>query len=418
MTSTTTEDCGCEPGVSRRSFLKGAGALGAAAAVSPMLSRRVAFAAEGTPPGDTLVVLSLRGGFDGLSAIAPIGDVDYLRARPTLAVPAASAIRLDTLFALHPNLAPLKRFWDAGQFGAVHAVGSPFDTRSHFQAQEEIERAAPGSTLRDGYLNRVLGGWGAGSSLRSAQVGKPVMPQSQIGTTPVMGITKLADVHLTGDDWTNGRIRTALAGLRSGVTGPAARSASLALAAYTQANALQRSGYTPAVAYPATDLGTALKDTAQLIKSNVGARLVTIDFGDWDFHSNQGAAGQGRFGAMLASLGTALAAFAADLGPALARTSLVAFSEFGRRVAENASGGTDHGHGGVMLLLGGGIVGGRVHTRWPTLAPGALQDGDLRGTVDYRDVLGEILVRRCGVSSLSTVFPGHTPAFLGLARAG
>jgi uncharacterized protein (DUF1501 family) len=121
----------------------------------------------------------------------------------------------------------------------------------------------------------------------------------------------------------------------------------------------------------------------------------------------------------VSGVASALAAFAQDLGPLLDRVTVVTLSEFGRRAAENGSGGVDHGHGNAVLLLGGGVVGGRVHGRWPGLAAPALDHGDLAGTTDYRDVLGELLVRRTGLpqAALATAFPGYTPSFLGIARS-
>jgi uncharacterized protein (DUF1501 family) len=197
-----------------------------------------------------------------------------------------------------------------------------------------------------------------------------------------------------------------------------ARAADTALTATTT---LRAAKYTPAngAAYPATPLGDALKDVARLIKSNLGLTAAAIDQGEWDMHDSLGTATKGqRMYDNLTELSTSLAAFAADLGPAgMAKVTLVTISEFGRRVAENASHGVDHGHGNAMLLMGGGIRGGKVYTKWPTLAPAALADGDLAATTDYRSVLGEILQKRCGFGDLSAVFPGAAPSSFGLAAA-
>ena len=119
-------------------------------------------------------------------------------------------------------------------------------------------------------------------------------------------------------------------------------------------------------------------------------------------------------GSLLGELAQALAAFATDLGSAMDRVTVVTLSEFGRRVAENGSGGVDHGHGNAVLLLGGGINGGKVHGRWPGLDSAALVDGDLAGTTDYRDIVAEALTQRCGVTSLADVFPGYKPNKVGL----
>ena len=190
--------------------------------------------------------------------------------------------------------------------------------------------------------------------------------------------------------------------------------------ALTTAKQLQAAGYAPTagVSYPATALGTALKDVARLVKANVGLRTATVDCGDWDMHENLGTAVTGkRFFDNLYALASALAAFAADLGPAgMRRVTLVTISEFGRRVAENASAGLDHGYGNAMLLLGGNVKGGKVYGQWPGLGSAQLVDGDLAVTTDYRSVIGEILRARCGFGDTATVFPGVASTPLGLVN--
>jgi len=150
----------------------------------------------------------------------------------------------------------------------------------------------------------------------------------------------------------------------------------------------------------------------------VGLQAVAIDVGDWDMHSGLGNAGGGEFATKAGEVAAALAAFATDLGSTFDRVSVVTLSEFGRRVEENGSGGVDHGHGNAVLLAGGGLVGSRVHGTWPGLADAQLDDGDLAGTTDYRNVLAEFLVKRAGLtnSQLGSVFPGLTPQFVGAFR--
>jgi uncharacterized protein (DUF1501 family) len=150
-----------------------------------------------------------------------------------------------------------------------------------------------------------------------------------------------------------------------------------------------------------------------LIKAEVGLTTATVDVGDWDMHENLNR----RMPGQLADLAAALAAFATDLGPdGLDRVTLVTISEFGRRVAENGSAGLDHGYGNAMFLLGGHVNGGKVHGRWPGLAPAKLVGGDLAVTTDYRSVIGDALRTRCGMTDTAAVFPGVRPASLGLFR--
>ena len=172
-------------------------------------------------------------------------------------------------------------------------------------------------------------------------------------------------------------------------------------------------------AYPDTELGAALRDVARLVKADVGLMTACVDSGDWDLHENLGTAVAGaRMYDRLHDLALALAAFATDLGSTgLGKVTLVTVSEFGRRVTENGSRGLDHGYGNAMFVLGGGVRGKRVYGTWPGLGPANLRAGDLAVTTDYRAVIGEILRKRCGVGSLSSIFPGVTPTSYGLVTA-
>ena len=146
---------------------------------------------------------------------------------------------------------------------------------------------------------------------------------------------------------------------------------------------------------------------AQLIKADVGLEVACVDLGGWDTHENQGTLA-GEFNNLLTTLSQGLAAFYLDLRDYMDGVTVVTMSEFGRRAHENGSHGTDHGHGNVMFLMGGGVNGGQVHTRWPGLAAEVLDDGDLAITTDYRDVLAEVVTRRLRNPALDQVFPGYT----------
>ena len=419
-------------GLSRRSFLGRSAGLAAAAfagLAAPQLTTRVAFAATPAYTGDVLVVVSLRGGFDGLSAIAPLGDPDYRIARPTIAVPESQALPTGSRYwGLHPALAPLKPWWDSGTFGAVHAVGSPDPSRSHFAATAEMERAAPGSSLRSGWIDRALGLRAASSVFQGAQVGGSVVPQSMAGPFAELGLDSIDRLSLNGvwgdtpeEIAADGeRWAAALTTLHSGIPSlsPAAASA---LGAIATTRALKQAGYTPAngATYPHTvkggpyedsSLSAALHDVARLIRAQVGLQLVCLDYGDWDMHTDLGTIGRGRFHDKLSEWSACVAAFLTDLGvDGMSNVTMLTLSEFGRRVEENGDLGADHGHGNAMLAIGGGVVGGTVHGAWPGLAEANLDDGDLAGTTDYRDVLAEALTRRCRqpASDLSSVFPSR-----------
>ncbi len=413
------EACGCAP-VTRRKLLA-AGAAGAfAGLVGDQLATQLAFAADSSYAGDVLVLLSLRGGFDGLSAVVPAGDRAYYAARPDIAVPKARLLGGDAMFGLHPALAPLLPFWKAGTLGAVQAVGQPAPNRSHFSAMEELERAAPGTTLRTGWLDRMTGRLGADHPFDAVSVGSVRPARVLAGPAPSLGLGSVDDFVLSGEDKSRPMAAT-MAALYAGAPDALAQTTAMTTGALATAGRLRNAGYQPAggAAYPDTELGAALRDVARLIKADVGLLSATLDSGDWDMHENLGTAAPGkRMYDHLADLAKALAAFATDLGrTGLARVTLVTISEFGRRVGQNGSGGLDHGYGNAMLVLGGGVRGGQVHGRWPGLAAAQLVDGDLAVTTDYRAVIGEILRARCGIGDVTSVFPGVKASSLGLVRA-
>jgi len=420
--------CGCPEGVraaavSRRSLLTAAGALGALATVpglsGPDFATSLAFA--GTRyAGDTLVVLSLRGGCDGLSMVVPVGDPSYRAARPTIAVPASRTLQLDAMFGLHPAMAPLKAIWDSGHLAAVHAVGQRNPTRSHFSAMEQMENAAPGSHLRTGWLDRMIGAGGSSEPFSSVSVGSSNAPASTIGPNPELSMRSLAEFKLNavrkaGDEK---RWSTLLGALYADAPPVLAAPMRATVRALSATSGMATSTYRPAhgAAYPSSGVGNALRDVARLVKAGLGLRAATIDVGDWDMHAGLGRSDKGWMFDRLTDLSQALAAFWTDLGPLQGRVSLVTLSEFGRRVAENASGGLDHGLGNVSLVMGGGIRGGQVYGRWPGLGASDLVGGDLAGVTDYRTVLAELLEKRTGMSTRD-VFPGLDAGRLGLARA-
>jgi uncharacterized protein (DUF1501 family) len=413
------ESCGCpenaRAGLSRRTLFRIAGAAGVAT-VTTMSGARVAF---GAPVGTgALVVLSLRGGMDGLSVVAPIGDPDYAKNRPTIQVPASTAKKLDATFGLHPAMAPLFPLWDAGNMAAVHAVGQVDPTRSHFEAMEEMERAAPTSTLRTGWIDRTLGELGDPGKFAGTQVGSGSLPQSMIGSSTKFAMNSIAGVKLSiGEDtvplasW-----KSAMATLHQGAALDVKQPITSALQAVGDMGKLQKvkAVDVTALGYPATGLGNTLHDVARLIKANLGLRVATVDYGNWDMHVGLGKPDVGWMHNQLTEMSTALAAFAKELGDDLNKVTLITLSEFGRRVEENGSGGLDHGHGNAVLVVGGGVTPG-VHGKWPTLAADKLVDGDVAGTTDYRSIISEVLKKRCGVAATTDIFPGFKPKPVGLA---
>ena len=405
--------------VSRRRFLAGAGALLGGVAVSGMVGDIFTSTAYGAPGSNTLVVLSLRGGSDGLSLIVPHGDPGYARARPTIGVPTGSLLVKDSMFGLHPALKPLLPMWQSGSFGAVQAVGLPVPNRSHFAAMEAVEDADAGSSARVGWLNRMVGLIEPGVPQQGLQLGSTMLPTALTGPAPAVSARQLADFRLPGgdDDAAQDRMRAALSTLwgdQSNATGQAARSAMQVSATMTS---LAKDAKPANGAYPKGDLGAALAASARVIRAGVGVRVITLDYGGWDMHVGLGSVSNGDMKVHLTELAQGVAAFFADLGSAAGKVTLVTMSEFGRRVEENGGHGTDHGHGNAMLLLGAGVRGGQVHGQWPGLGSSKLIDGDLAVTTDYRGVLSEVVKARFPEASLPSVFPGFAAgSSLGVMR--
>jgi uncharacterized protein (DUF1501 family) len=402
-------------------MLQGLAAIpGLTLATSAMTGAQVAFAdtanADDGYDGDTLVLVTLWGGFDGLTAVPPIADPGYASARPSIAVPAGAALPLDSTFAFHPALKPLLPLYNNKQLAVVQAVKTGADNRSHFLAQQELGEAAPGSSLRSGWLNRTLGTWSGTDALRAVQVGDSVMTSSLVGPRPATTLWEVGNFTLAGQQWFS-QLPDTMNQLYSSVSGGQREAALATVSATGQLASLTASPPPIPQSYPTDGLGPALAGVASLIKAGAGVRIAAVDYGSWDFHGDLGQAGGGAMATMLANLAQSLAAFNADLGSAMGRVTLVTLSEFGRTVVENGSAGVDHGDGNVMFVLGGNVNGGQIYGNWPTIDTDSLTANALRGTTDYRSVLGELLVRRCGVGSLTTVFPQFQPSFLGVAKS-
>jgi uncharacterized protein (DUF1501 family) len=289
---------------------------------------------------------------------------------------------------------------------------------------EEVEDADPGSSVRRGWVNRMIGeDVTTPEPSEAVQLGSSIVPTSLYGDTPTLAAGRLSDISLVGaeDDVWGQRRRTELDRMWSG-TGTVAlteayRSATRTvdlLATTAAADYTPTAGVTYPDAWPGGDLSDALQDTAQLIKADVGTSVVAIDFGSWDMHSDYGTTQWGNMQSMTGALAGGLSAFMRDLGPLRDRVTVVTISEFGRRIEENGNRGLDHGWGNMMLLAGAGVKGGKYYGTWPGLGTGTQVDADLQVTTDYRTVLAEIVARRFPERSVAGVFPGFSYSPLGL----
>lgn len=434
----------------RRRVLKRLGVVTVGLAMARSLGN-VAAAAEGPPPADVLVYIFLRGGLDSLNMVVPYGDPDYSAAnRPTIGVYDSIALG-DGFFGLHPAMSALVgpgKAWDPttgmGDLAFVHAAGSPADTRSHFDAQDIIDRGvqAKGAANRDGWLARhLLSRAPTGPALRAIAVSSST-PVNLIGggLNPVVMHTT-ADVSLRSVNAT--QVEPLLRRMHQGFAHPMVGASTTALDAVAKVRGL--GSYSPAigVTYPANGLAYGLKSLAQLIKAgaNIGLEAASIDFGGFDMHKGMGTSAVGPLHDLLGQVADSLAAFRSDLQdielataqPYWKRVTVVAVSEFGRRFKENGNAGADHGHGGAMAVMGGGISGkaaggGNVWLKdgWPGLSdaadrpPGSgLVTGDLQVRADYRHVLWEVARQRLGAldANRATVFPALPLApFMGFAQ--
>jgi uncharacterized protein (DUF1501 family) len=410
------QDAAWRAGWTRRSFLAGAGMVGVAALASQLVTTRAAYAAPGTSNGNTLITIFMRGAADGLRILVPASSdlgLDYLTSvRPKLIPTALSPLTGSGGWALNSVLKPLLPFWDTGELAFVPGVSTGGITRSHFQAQSYLERGSDTSTT--GWLDRALSQLGPGTTFRAVAEGA-TLPAAMAGEQRKLVVSSLKNFVFPGWSGVARQSETAIATMYRGLAGPLGEDVPTTLAALATAAAAQaKAGVQNGAVYPSGNFSTALKDLATLLRAEVGMQVATVDVGGWDTHTDE----VNQLDRNLASAASSLAAFLTDLGPQRrSRITIAVVTEFGRRIAMNASGGTDHGHGSVMWLLGGGLRGGKVHGKWTPLAASTLDSGDVPGVNEVFDVLGELAQKRLGVGSLSTLFPNHDFNPLGVATA-
>ncbi len=397
--------------VSRRIFVKDGGLAVLGLSMVPGFVQRTAMAAKPGLGGKKLVVIFQRGGVDGLNLVVPFGEKDYYQYRPTIGVPApskegVSALDLDGFFGLHPSLRRLLPFYKEGNMAIVHASGSPHETRSHFQAQDYMESAAPGiKTTQDGWLNRYLAENPdpEATTFRGVSLG-PVLPRTLAGPAPALALGSLdSDTADAARSMYESLYDEESYSLLSG----ASNEMFDAMQQLKEANPAQ---YTPAqgVQYGNQAFGRSLRQIAQLIKADLGLEVAFVDVGGWDTHQNQGSVEDGRLPQLLNQYSLAISAFYRDLGDRMDDVVILTMSEFGRTARENGNAGTDHGKANVMFLLGGSVKGGKVYADWPGLAREQLnEDRDLAMTTDFRDVFAEVLVRHLECKNPDVVFPDY-----------
>ena len=402
-------------GISRRRFLLGAAAAGVGAMALPGAFSRLALAADLSTPSNALVFVFLRGGLDGLSALVPLGDSHYHDARPQTAIAESEAGPLDDLFGLHPSLAALQDLWADGLLAFVPAAGMPMANRSHFARQDALDRGTADASVGTGWMARHLQSRQiAARSVPAVDLSGALSP-AMLGSNHGVVVNDVNAFRIKGFDASPTSIGYTLGSLYN----IAAPKTTLERAGTSTFTALKVIGAIDENAVPAPagaryvgQVGVSLRQVAVLLRSGIGVELANLDVGGWDLHNDQGDS-KGRLAVLLSELGQSLAAFVADISGMLDRVTVVVASEFGRRVEENSSAGTDHGQGGVAMVIGRGVQRG-VHGAWPGLDSAVLQDGDVPVANDVRNVLAEVVHRRLGNPNIASVFPGLDYRPLGL----
>lgn len=388
----------------RRSFLQQLGGLGVVSlgGIPPAFLSRALWAAEQAPQkpdhGRVLVLVQLAGGNDGLNTVIPYGDPEYYKARPGIGIPKGAVLKIDDYVGLHPQMTGLKQLYDDGLLAIVQGVGYPNPNRSHFRSMDIWQSARPDTEYtQDGWLGRALdltAGQYAGR-VPAVALGVDQLPLTLVASkVTVPAIRDLNDYRLHPGPGPEANRKQSQGVLHRLADRSAAEGSDLeflrhtALTAYSSARKLQEvtSSYKPAAPYPANGLARNLKIVAQMIAGDLGAHIFFVSLGGFDTHSAQ----QGAHQALLNELSSAVHAFFADLkGHQLAdRVLLATFSEFGRRVKENGSLGTDHGAASQMFVVSGAGKAG-LQGEHPSLTE--LYQGDLKFHTDFRSVYATVL---------------------------
>ena len=390
----------------RRTFLQATSAGLAFAGLGSAPSFLRAAAAEPGVNRRTLVLVIQRGACDAFSVLPPVGESRYFDLRPSIAIPAAEALRLDGFFGLHPALAALKPFYDQRVLAPVMGAGSPDPTRSHFDAQDFLESGTPGvKRTEDGCLDRALASLKGPRGPFDAVALQPTLPRILQGPVPALALGSLDDFRLPQGPAAGGFESMYAAALDRTLRGVGDE----AFQAMKDLDSKDPRAIKPAngAVYPNSPLGKRMQQIAQLIKADLGLRIAVTDCGGWDTHVGQGAS-KGQLAGRLQDFGDSLAAFLTDFSGRMDDICLVTLTEFGRTARENGNRGTDHGHGSAAFLAGGGVKGGRVLNAWKGLRDEDLNDArDLKVAYDTRTLLGEALTKHLGLRDLAAVFPGY-----------
>lgn len=379
----------------------------------------------------TLIHVFLRGGADTLNLWIPYADDRYYRLRPSLAIKApgtngSAAIRLNDRYALHPALKPLEAAFKEGRLGAVQSVGVDNTSGSHFECQDQMEHgdSMHGTPAGGGWLGRFLRQRSGDhpSPLSAVAIGT-TLPESLRGAPAVSVLERIEDLSIQAPGGQTDTLTQALRNLYGADTSLLGQRGGETLELFERVASLQNTSNAPAhgAVYPPSPLGSGLREIARLIKARLGLRIACIDLGGWDTHFFQGSA-TGTQAEQIQTLAQGLGALEMDLRDQRSNYTVMITTEFGRRVYENASLGTDHGRGFTLMALGDRVQGGQIIGGWPIQAdndevnintPGP---GGLLVETDYRHVFAEVLRGSLGLTAneASRLFPNFSLKPVGL----
>ncbi|MGZ3692520.1 MAG: DUF1501 domain-containing protein [Pseudobdellovibrio sp.] len=404
----------------RRDFLKQAGLLG----VLPYLNWSETFLSHSAlaetlkkakAANKTLIVVFQRGAVDGLSMLSPIGDKNYnTDIRPSLYINPQQMLKLDSYFALHPSLGGLKNLWDKGMLTALHQVGSPSTSRSHFDSQDYFEMGTPDvKNTENGFLTRAVNEMKNTGDLKLTSLsvqtnlarmisgdrkslafndlnrfsikGFGPVPSNNTGTSPGNGFESFFETAL--DEVMKGQNKNSISLLQE----------------FGEAQKVKIENE-----FPKGGFSNHLKDIARVIKSGLYIPFIVTEVGGWDSHRDQGNE-KGQLANRLKEFGDSINAFVEALGPKMQDVTLVTVTEFGRTVKENGSKGTDHGHGSCYFVVGQNLKPKSIHADWKELKNENLYEGrDLPVNTDFREVFADVLETNFAIKDFSKIFPGYT----------
>ena len=418
----------------KRKFLAGLFSTGMLLPLSYQFGQQIwaaqASQAPANPNPKRLIVVFLRGAVDGLSVVVPYSDRNYYQARPTIAIPRPGStnggLDLDGNFALHPALSSLLPLWQQKSLAFIHACGSPADNRSHFEAQDQMETAnlSPQSTT-DGWMNRLLALLPNRNPVQALNLGSvtPRILRGQLAVASLpSGRNSTSRIGLDNPQVAQYFDRLYANNLHN-ANSPRDNTLTQAYQEGRQArqeirNALEAEMQAANNGAPLSNgFASDAQRLGRLMVRDSSIQLAFVALGGWDTHVNQGSS-QGQLATRLKGLGDGLASLVQSLGDVYQDTAIVVISEFGRTVKENGNGGTDHGHGNVFWLLGGGVQGGKVTGQFPGLAPSQLyQNRDLAVTTDFRELLSQVLQKHLSLNTaeIAQVFPSYQPVGSGLS---